>query len=146
MSGLLPTLQLRKRNYGDLYTTAICRKCKKKEENFKHLTSCEVDESHWSEKKYSIAKEIWWNLDAFVQKKISQDNIYLAFAGGSIEDRHKKRNYLARGLIEKDLTAFFKSTGITRKEIELITLEWWDKWHSFFQEEIWLQRCEEVIK
>ncbi|CAG8499236.1 37083_t:CDS:2, partial [Gigaspora margarita] len=35
---------------------------------------------------------------------------------------------------------------ITRKVADLIITKWWNKWHSFFQEEIWLQCCNEGAK
>ncbi|CAG8796082.1 7246_t:CDS:1, partial [Gigaspora rosea] len=35
---------------------------------------------------------------------------------------------------------------IANKAVESIILEWWDKWHSVFQKEIWLQCCNKVAK
>ena len=74
------------------------------------------------------------------------DDLYTSLTGGKEADRYKKRNYMARGLIESDLAISLLTRGITRKVTDSIITEWWDKWHNFFQEEIWLQRCNEVAK
>lgn len=142
----VPTLQLRKRNREDLYQTTICQKCNEKEESFEHLTACEVDEARWIEKEYSIANQIWSNLDTVVRKRMTIEDLYTSLTGRKEADRYKKRNYMARGLIESDLAISLLAMGITRKVTDSIITEWWDKWHSFFQEEIWLQRCNEVAK
>ncbi|CAG8612800.1 28174_t:CDS:2 [Gigaspora margarita] len=61
-------------------------------------------------------------------------------------DRYRKRNYLARELIKMDLTTSLLLIGIIKKVAELIIIEWWDQWHSFFQKEIWLQCCNKITK
>ncbi|CAG8684537.1 6430_t:CDS:2, partial [Gigaspora margarita] len=50
------------------------------------------------------------------------------------------------GLIESDLATSLLAIGIIKKVADLIITEWWDKWHSFFQEEIWLQQSSEGKK
>ncbi|CAG8735660.1 11977_t:CDS:1, partial [Gigaspora rosea] len=57
-----------------------------------------------------------------------------------------RRNYLAQELIETDIKNLLLQAEIANKVAELIILEWLDKWHSVFQKEIWLQRCDEVAK
>ncbi|CAG8852662.1 4625_t:CDS:2, partial [Gigaspora margarita] len=81
----------------------------------------EVDEARWLEKEYSIANQIWLNLDIVVRKRITIENLYTSLTGGKEADRYKKRNYMARGLIG----------GIN---------------DSFFQEEIWLQHCNKKVQ
>ncbi|CAG8820372.1 41194_t:CDS:2, partial [Gigaspora margarita] len=71
-------------------------------------------------------------------------DLYTSLTGEKEADRYKKRNYIARGLIESDLAISLLAMGITRKVTDSIITEWWDKWHSFFQKEIWLQCCNEV--
>ncbi|CAG8794875.1 46420_t:CDS:2 [Gigaspora margarita] len=99
-------------------------------------TTCEVDEASWLEKEYSIANQIWSNLDIVVRKRMTIEDLYTNLTGGKEADRYRKRNYMARGLIESDLATSLLAMGITRK----------NKWHSFFQEKIWFQRCNEVAK
>ncbi|CAG8647014.1 4953_t:CDS:2, partial [Gigaspora margarita] len=99
-----------------LYQTSICCKCKEKEESFEHLTTYKVDEARWQEKEFSIVNQIWSNLDTVVRKRMTIENLYTSLTSGKEADRHRKRNYMARGLID------------------------------FFQEEIWLQHCNEVAK
>ncbi|CAG8611111.1 28123_t:CDS:2 [Gigaspora margarita] len=69
------------------------------------------------------------------------ENFYTSLTSGKEADSYRKRNYIARGLIELDLATSLLAMGITRKVTDLIITEWWNKWHSFFQDEIWLQRC-----
>ncbi|CAG8820254.1 6151_t:CDS:1, partial [Gigaspora margarita] len=104
---------------------------------------CEVDEARWLEKEYSIANQIWLNLDTVIRKRITIEDLYTSLTGGKEADRYKKRNYMARELIKSDLAISLLAMGITRKVANSIITEWWDKWHSFFQKEIWLQRCNE---
>ncbi|CAG8821216.1 23212_t:CDS:2, partial [Gigaspora margarita] len=120
--------------------------CKKKEESFEHLIACEVNEARWLEKEYSIANQIWLNLDTVVRKRMTIGDLYTSLTSGKEADKYRKRNYMARGLIESDLATSLLAIGITRKVADLIITEWWDKWHSFFQKEIWLQHCNEVAK
>ncbi|CAG8844083.1 15276_t:CDS:1, partial [Gigaspora margarita] len=124
LSSLLPTLQLRKRNQEDLYQITICQKCKEKEESFEHLTACEVDEARWLEKEYLIANQIWLNLDTVVKKKITIEDLYTSLTSEKEADRHRKRNYIARGLIELDLATSLLAMGITRKVADLIITEY----------------------
>src|SRR5260363_346436 len=81
-----------------------------------------------------------------VRKRMTIEDLYTSLTSGKEADRYKKRNYMARGLIESDLAISLLAMEITRKVTDSIITEWWDKWHSFFQEEIWLQRCNEVAK
>src|SRR5260363_15574 len=73
-------------------------------------------------------------------------DLYTSLTGGKEADKYKKRNYMARGLIESDLAISLLAMGITRKVTDSIITEWWDKWHSFFQEEIWLKSCKKDKK
>ncbi|CAG8814625.1 35702_t:CDS:1, partial [Gigaspora margarita] len=120
---------------------SICRKCKEKEESFEHLTTCEVDEARWHKKEFSIVNQIWSNLDTVIKKRMTIENLYISLTGGKEAERYRKRNYMARELIESDLATSLLAMGITKKVADLIITEWWNKWHSFFQEEIWLQSC-----
>ncbi|CAG8852172.1 25387_t:CDS:1, partial [Gigaspora margarita] len=106
----------------------------------------EVDEARWLEKEYSIANQIWSNLDTVVRKRMTIGDLYTSLTSGKEADKYRKRNYITRGLIESDLATSLLAMGITRKVADLIITEWWNKWHSFFQEEIWLQHCNEVAK
>ncbi|CAG8852311.1 3811_t:CDS:2, partial [Gigaspora margarita] len=82
-----------------------------KEESFEHLTACEVDEARWLKKEYSI-------------KKNDNQDLYTRLTRGKKADRHGKRNYMARGLIESDLAILLLATEIIKKVADLIITEW----------------------
>ncbi|CAG8770370.1 44844_t:CDS:2, partial [Gigaspora margarita] len=73
------------------------------------------------------------------------ENLYISLTSEKEANKYRKRNYMARGLIESDLATSLLAMGITRKVADLIITEWWDKWYSFFQEEIWLQCCNKTL-
>ncbi|CAG8832542.1 1197_t:CDS:2, partial [Gigaspora margarita] len=104
----------------DLYQITICQKCKEKKKLFEYLIACEVDEARWLEKKYSIANQIWSNLNTVVRKRMTIENLYTSLTGEKKADKYRKRNYMARRLIELDLATSLLAIGITKKATNLI--------------------------
>ncbi|CAG8833893.1 31311_t:CDS:1, partial [Gigaspora margarita] len=82
------------------------------------------DEARWLEKEYSIANQIWLNMDIVFRKRMTIENLYTRLTGGKEANRHRKRNYMARELIESDLAISLLAMGITRKVADLIITEW----------------------
>ncbi|CAG8767952.1 45056_t:CDS:2 [Gigaspora margarita] len=111
-----------KRIKKDLYQTTIYRKCKEKEESF-DLTAYEVDEARWLEKEYSIANQIWSNLDTVVRKRMTIGDLYTSLTGRKEADKYRKRNYMARELIESDLATSLLAMEITRKKTKKASSE-----------------------
>ncbi|CAG8671824.1 23544_t:CDS:2 [Gigaspora margarita] len=80
-SSIVPTskiLKVKKNKVEDVnfYQTTICRKCKENKESFEYLIACEVDKARWLKKEYSIANQIWSNLDTVVRKRMTIENLY----------------------------------------------------------------------
>ncbi|CAG8603601.1 21196_t:CDS:1, partial [Gigaspora margarita] len=51
------------------------------------------------------------------------EDLYTSLTGEKEADRHRKRNYMARGLIESDLAISLLAIGIIRKAANLIITE-----------------------
>ncbi|CAG8747771.1 19731_t:CDS:2, partial [Gigaspora margarita] len=75
-----------------------------------------IDEAKWLEKEYSIANQIWSNLDTMVRKRITIKDLYTILTSEKEADRYRKRNYIARGLIELDLATSLLAKGLPEKQ------------------------------
>ncbi|CAG8851770.1 28797_t:CDS:2, partial [Gigaspora margarita] len=115
-----PTKQIKE----DLYQITICWKYKEKEESFEHFIAYKVNEARWLEKEYSIVNQIWSNLNTVSKKRMPIEDLYTSLTGEKEADRHRKRNYMARGLIESDLATLLLAIGITKKVVHLIITKW----------------------
>jgi ribonuclease HI/exonuclease III len=141
----LPTLERRKLQRPDLYTSALCIKCLEEVESFEHLTSCSQDISLWEKKEESLIKEVWNNLSTEVKGKLSE----VAFEEALKPETHQSsawRSKLARGFIERQYRENLQELGLSKKKASEVMSIFLEKWLLFFQEIIWKKRCITVIE
>ncbi|CAG8811048.1 38681_t:CDS:2, partial [Gigaspora margarita] len=96
------------------------KKIRRKERNQNGTCSTHRKLKHISDPKY--------NTDI----KEKPRNLYTSLTSEKKADKYRKRNYMARGLIESDLATSLLAMGITRKVADLIITKWWNKWHKEF--------------
>jgi ribonuclease HI len=141
----LPTLEKRKIQRPDLYSSAICIKCLEEVETFEHLTECSQDEILWLEGEKNIVEDIWTNLVPESERDFSE----LALHEALIPEAHKKtiwRSKLARGILENQFRENLRALGLSKNKARTLLSNFLEKWLIFFQSSIWKKRCSRIIE